>query len=282
VPTLPHFDGFVFHSGQQDPTIRGEATALAATKSGFLYVQVLTRPDPTWGNPTGVPWLDAVNALTTPLITPEGVPAVAWAHGRPMIDWHVLDGGKLDGLTDVLVNEVRALGLSGVLLDLSYTRPHYWMFRHDGPAYEQFPAAWWPYWERRYRKFVQLLGAKFAASSPERPSPLRILLEGDRIVIQITGTVGRAAFYREQAQLNWDVELHEWGVSGGVDVLSVLADDTEAMYALVAASRTRREHWIAFTGHSALAVDEAYELAAEVQDEPPMPPPFPPTPAPPS
>jgi hypothetical protein len=279
VPTLPHFDGFVFQSGQEDSALRGAATALATTKAGYLYAQVLTRPDPTWGNPTGAPWLDVVNALTTPLKTPSGVQAVAWAHGRPLIDWHALDGGKLDGLTDALVNEVRALGLSGALLDLSFARPRDWMFRYDGPAYSEFPANWWPYWERRFRKFVQLLGAKFAAASPERPSPLRILLEGDEVVIQIAGSVGRAGFYREQAQLNWAEELHDWGVSGGVDVLSVLADDTEAMYALVAASRTRPEHWIAFTGHSATAVDEAYELAAEVQDEPPMPSSFLPAPS---
>jgi len=279
VPTLPHFDGFVFHSGQEDPALRQAAIDLAATKRGYLYAQVLTRPPIGWGSPTGVPWLDAVNAYTVPLRTPNGHKAIAWAQGRELIDWHLLDGGKLDALTSVLMDDVRALNLSGVLLDLSWSRPRDWMFRHDGPAYTEFPAAWWPYWERRFRKFVQLLGAKFAAASPERPSPLRILLEGDEVVIQITGSVGRAGFYREQAQLNWATELHGWLFSGGVDVLSVLADDEEAMYRLIDTSRMHSDAWIAFTGHSPATIDQAYALAAEVQAEGPLPEPFPSPPA---
>ena len=126
---------------------------------------------------------------------------------------------------------------------------------------------------------MQLLGAKFAAASPERPSPLRILLEGDEVVIQITGSVGRAGFYREQAQLNWATELHGWLFSGGVDVLSVLADDEEAMYRLIDTSRMHSDAWIAFTGHSPATIDQAYALAAEVQAEGPLPEPFPSPPA---
>lgn len=276
VPTLPHFDGFVFHSGQEDPAYRAAATDLAGLKAGYLYAQVLTRPDPTWGNPTGAPWLDAVNALTTPLTTPDGIPAVAWAHGRAMIDWHALDGGKLNGLVDVLVSEVRAMGLRGILLDLAWFRPRDWMFRHDGPAFETFPAAWWPYWERRFRKFVQLLGAQLL------PLDGQILLEGERFTVPLADGV-RAGLYREQAQLTWKDDLRDWGAAAQKqDVLSVLADDDQAMYELLAAGRARPDRWIAFTGHSAAAVDSAYELAAaegaydptsiadQVWDEPPV------------
>lgn len=263
VPTLPAFDGFVYHSGQEDPALRAAALELARTKPGYLYAQVLTRPPGSWGTPTGVPWLDAVNALTVPLTNPEGVKAVAWSHGREMIDWHVLDSGKIDGLTDVIVAEVRALELRGVLLDLAFFRTRDWMFRFDGPAYETFPAAWWPYFERRFGKFVLSLAAKFAAFPPADPlgAPLHILLEGERKVYPMTPSIG---LYREHAQLNWTTEEPAWALRpAGRDVLSVLADDQEAVYRLLAASEAKPDHWIAFTGNSQTATDYAYELAAE-------------------
>jgi hypothetical protein len=263
VGTLPHFDGFVFHSGQEDLALRASAVELASGMPGYLYAQVLTRPDPTWGSPTGSPWLDAVNALTAPLATLDGRNAVAWSHGRQMIDWPDLDGGKLFGLVDALVGEVRSLGMRGVMLDLAWFRPRDWMFRFDGPAYTEFPAGDWPYWERRFRKFVQLLGAQFEAFPDPKP---HILLEGERYIVPLASGE-RAGFYREQAQLNWKLDLIGWGAARpGMDVLSVLADDLEAMYALLAESRIKESHWIAFTGHSAEAVDQAYELAAEVGD----------------
>lgn len=265
---LPHFDGFVFQSGQEDPGLRELAYDLAASgKAGYLYAQVLTRPPVEWGNPTGAPWLDAVNAYTVPLIAPDGRKAVAWAEGRELIDWHLIDGGKIDALAGTLMDEVRALGLHGVLLDLAFARPHDWMFRFDGPPYDAFPAEWWPYWERRFRKFVQVLGARLAAAGATDP-PLRILLNGDRVIVPLAGG-RRAAFYREHAQLNWFTELAGWSAIAGKDagdVLSVLADDTEAMYRLLAAAESDPEAWIAFTGHSATAVDTAYELAAEAQN----------------
>lgn len=262
VPSMPHFDGFVFHSGQEDASIRDEATELAQTKPGFLYVQVLTRPPADWGNPTGIPWLDAVNAYTQPLVAPDGRKAVAWAFGRELIDWHLVDGGKIDALAATIMNEVRAVGLHGALLDLAFSRTHEWMFRYDGPPYASFPAAWWPYWERRFRKFVQVLGARFNAGG----SQLRILLNGDRVAVPVPGTAGRAAFYREHSQLNWVQESVGWGSLTGKaagDVLSVLADDTEAVYRLLAASEANPEGWIAFTGHTTAAINQAYELAAE-------------------
>jgi hypothetical protein len=261
VSTLPRFDGFVFHSGQEDTDLRAAALDLAGTKAGYLYAQVLTRPPASWGNPSGAPWLDVVNALTVPLTNPDGVKAVAWAHGREMIDWHVLDGGKIDGLTDVIVAEVSALGLRGVLLDLSYFRPRDWMFRFDGPPYNSFPAAWWPYFERRFGKFVGLLAAKFNVLPTVLDRPRHILLEGERPLYPGITSIG---LYREQAQLNWLDEYTAWSYrEPGRDVLSVLADDTEAMYRLLAASTTHPDFWIAFTGHDPEATDLAYELAAE-------------------
>lgn len=133
----------------------------------------------------------------------------------------------------------------GVLLDHSFRRPRDWMFIAPGPAYADFPAEWWPMWERRFDCFLRMLG------SAKIPS----LANSDR---SISGPL-----YRELAQTTWSEDWPTWAQEHRKDILSVLADDVSAVSNLIDVASTHRTKWIAFTGHSPTMVDLAYSRAAE-------------------
>ena len=248
VPSMPKFDGFAWHSRQEDPIVKEKALALSLeVKKWWVYKQVLTHPEPDWIG-KGNAWFDLIASLPK-LTTPKGEVAAAWAYDRPMIDWHLLDQGKLLSLARSLRLDAMVLENSnglrpGFLLDLAWRRPRDWMFK-GYPAYSNFPADWWIYWERRFLRFLGFLDR----------SGLMHHSNGDRTL--------PGPLYLEHAECNWQQDFNIWFNTPG-HILSVLADDEEAVERLVEVAAESPEKWIAFTAHNNEAGDTAYAYAAEV------------------
>jgi hypothetical protein len=115
-----------------------------------------------------------------------------------------------------------------------------------GPRFEDYPAETWTHWEHRFAYFLGKL----------KDIGIPFMCNGDR-------TLGPYPLYREMAQLNWEFDSGAWVMDGtNKDVLSVYADDTEAVFRLVALAAFHPQKWIAFSG-SAEAAARAYVYAAE-------------------
>jgi hypothetical protein len=255
---VPEFHGLVWHSGQEDPNVWEKVEEFQKRKMlpWWLYTQYLTHPEPEWIG-SGDLWIDFVATLPK-LEAPDGGDAVAWAYGRPMIDFHLLDTGKLHALHQTLQARIRKFTVQifsqGIqlppksFLDLAFKRPREWMFLPEGPTYRDFPADWWVHWERR---FLRSLKNQFEP-----------LLNGDW---SITGF----PLYLEHSQNDFDRAFQLWE-SNPNHILSCLAEDRDAvsyMIKRVATVDSNIDRWIAFSAYTETAEDEAYEKAAETFGE---------------
>lgn len=256
---VPEFDGLVWASGQEDPAVFDKVKEFQVRnlKPWWLYTQYLTHPEPDWIG-AGDIWMDFVASTLPKLEAPDGRDAVAWAHGRAMIDYHLLDTGKLHALHQTLMLRTRKFsiyvpGMSQQLvpknfLDLVFRRPRDWMFIPPGPAYRDFPADWWPHWERRVLRSLK--------------NQYEPMLNGDW---SITGF----PLYLEHSQNDFDRAFQVWEANPAA-VLSCIADDRAAvdyMIKRVNSVDSNVDRWIAFTAHTETAEDEAYEKAAETFGE---------------
>jgi len=248
--SYPSFHGFVFQSGQHDPDARDAALALCKThKVMYLYKQTLTRPEPDWVG-GGDAWFDFVDGL--PFLGVDGAASIAWAFGRKIIGWPELTQTQIDTMVNLLVEQMRSLtppsdATPGLFLDLTWRRPHPWMFREGGPMYPDYTAETWTQWERRFIYFLESLKDK----------SIPFLANGDR-------SLTPHALYREHSQNNWLEDSSAWLMEPSRDVLSVLAEDGEAVFRLVDLAAIHRRKWIGFTGHDPHAINAAYAYAAEV------------------
>lgn len=255
--SVPHYHGLVWGSGQEDPEVWSllEAFLKDEWKDFWLYTQYLTHPEPDWVD-KGQIWFDFVAKTLPKLESPDGRDAVAWAKSRPMIDFHLLDTGKLRGLWATLMIRTRQFtvhaGETRIVpknfLDLAFKRPRDWMFLPAGPAYNDFPADWWVHWERRFMRSLK--------------NQFEPMLNGD-------WSIEGYPLYLEHSQVDWERAFSKWTAHNDA-VLSCLADDRDAvsyMIKRVKEANDSFDRWIAFTSHSDTAREEAYEKAAEEFEE---------------
>lgn len=256
--TVPEFDGLVWCSGQEDPEVFGKVKEFQQKRllPWWLYTQYLTHPVPEWIG-AGDLWIDFVATLPK-LEAPDGRDAVAWAEHRAMIDFHLLDTGKLHALQQTLMLRIRKFtiyipDMSQQLapknfLDLAFKRPRDWMMVAPGPAFRDFPADWWVHWERRFMRSLK--------------NQYKPILNGD-------WSIEGFPLYLEHSQNDFDRAFDLWRANPQ-SILSCLADDRDAVSYMIkraASADSNVERWIAFTSYTETAEDEAYEKAAETFGE---------------
>jgi hypothetical protein len=246
IRSLPPYDGFVYQIEHGHGPIAEELAREG--KLPCRYFNILTHPEDEWHGA----WVDLVRAIVPPIMVPDPLgstglkTATAWGiYARTLWDWPILDQGKLSALEAEIMNECILGSPPGTrgFLDLAFLRPRDWMFVPTSD-YGTLPGSRWTYQERRMRRFIRDLGMR----------GLGTWSNGDR-----RPDIG--ALYLEYANLNWDADTMIWHAHAD-SVLSVDAEDTQAVYALVDLHARYPTKWIAFSGWSDAATEVAYELAA--------------------
>lgn len=171
-PDPETFDAFNITPGAHDPAHVNELLSLGKTGHGYFCVQQV--PCAEWDD--GEDGYMRLLKSLTPLTAPDGrVALFPWfpcANGdRHLVAWGDFEPGTIVELAEALKRTAaRYIRPLVPMLDMTWPKAPWWMFRADGPQRTDWPESYWTRYAENMIAFIRLLG-----NAPARP-----LCNGDR------------------------------------------------------------------------------------------------------